>query len=131
PAEVKAEQVIAFGYPHAGGPQPFTVAPRVSARDTPQPVTEVDSAFETLSRVVDSRSLTSVRRPMDPRLFSYLNEAFYDGALTRVPYASELMGATTGLSAEYVVDGVGVLTAGSEGVQAPAAEVQRTAWAKT
>ena len=126
PAVVKAEQVIAFGDPHAGGPQPFTVAPRVSARDTPQPVTEVDSAFETLSRVVDSRSLTSVRRPMDPRLFSYLNEAFYDGALTRVPYASELMGATTGLSAEYVVDGVGVLTAGSEGVQAPAAEVQRT-----
>ena len=63
---------------------------------------------------------------MDPRLFSYLNEAFYDGSLTRVPYASELMGATTGLSAEYVVDGVGVLTAGSEGVQAPAAEVQRT-----
>ncbi|KMK74125.1 hypothetical protein ACJ65_01220 [Kocuria rhizophila] len=126
PAVVKAEQVIAFGDPHAGGPQLFTVAPRVSARDTPQPVTEVDSAFETLSRVVDSRSLTSVRRPMDPRLFSYLNEAFYDGALTRVPYASELMGATTGLSAEYVVDGVGVLTAGSEGVQAPAAEVQRT-----
>ena len=126
PAVVKAEQVIAFGDPHAGGPQPFTVAPRVSAQDTPQPVTEVDSAFETLSRVVDSRSLTSVRRPMDPRLFSYLNEAFYDGALTRVPYASELMGATTGLSAEYVVDGVGVLTAGSEGVQAPAAEVQRT-----
>ncbi|MCG7423939.1 hypothetical protein [Kocuria rhizophila] len=126
PAVVKAEQVIAFGDPHAGGPQPFTVAPRVSARDTPQPVTEVDSAFETLSRVVDSRSLTSVRRPMDPRLFSYLNEAFYDGSLTRVPYASELMGATTGLSAEYVVDGVGVLTAGSEGVQAPAAEVQRT-----
>ena len=126
PAVVKAEQVIAFGDPHAGGPQPFTVAPRVGAQDTPQPVTEVDSAFETLSRVVDSRSLTSVRRPMDPRLFSYLNEAFYDGALTRVPYASELMGATTGLSAEYVVDGVGVLTAGSEGVQAPAAEVQRT-----
>ena len=89
-------------------------------------MTEVDSAFETLSRVVDSRSLTSVRRHMDHRLFSYLNEAFYDGALTRVPYASELMGATTGLSAEYVVDGVGVLTAGSEGVQAPAAEVQRT-----
>ena len=126
PALVKARQVIAFGDRHAGGPQPFTVAPQVSTRDVPQPVAEVDSAYDALSRVVDSRSLTSVRRALDPRLFTYLNDAFYDGALTRVPYASELMGATTGLSAEYVVDGVGVLTAGSEGVQAPSAEVQRT-----
>lgn len=126
PALVKARQVIAFGDPHAGGPQPFTVAPHVSARDVAPPATEVDSAWDALSRVVDSRSLTSVRRPMDPRLFDYLNEAFYDGGLTRIPYASELVAATTGLSAEYVADGVGVLTAGSEGVQAPTAEVQRT-----
>ncbi|WP_233542733.1 hypothetical protein [Kocuria tytonis] len=126
PAIARARQVIAFGDRHAGGPQPFTVAPHIAAREVPQPVAEIDSAYEALSRVVDSRSLTSVRRPLDPRLFRYLNDAFYDGALTRVPYASELMGATTGMSAEYVVDGVGVLTAGSEGVQAPAAEVQRT-----
>ncbi|MDO4918748.1 hypothetical protein [Kocuria sp.] len=126
PAIVRARQVIAFGDRHAGGPQPFTVAPHASLRELPHPVAEVDSAYEALSRVVDSRTLTSVRRPLDPRLFAYLNEAFYDGALTRAPFASELMSATTGMSAEYVVDGVGVLTAGGEGVQAPVAEVQRT-----
>lgn len=126
PAVVRAQQVIAFGDEHAGGPQPFTVAPQLAGRDAPHPVAEVDSVHEALSRVVDTRSLTSVRRPLDPRLFGYLNEAFYDGALTRVPFASELMSPTTGLSAEYVEDGVGVLTAGSEGVQAPTAEVHRT-----
>lgn len=87
---------------------------------------ELESAFDALSRVVDQRGLTSVRRAMDPRLFNYLNSAFYDGALARLPHASELVSPTSGMSAEYVEDGVGVLTAGTEGVQAPSAEVQRT-----
>ena len=126
PALVRADQVIAFGDRNAAGPQPFTVAPHVAARDTPQPVADIDSAYDALTRVVDSRSLTSVRRPMDPRLFDYLNDAFYDGTLTRVPQASELTSVSTGMSAEYVVNGVGMLTAGSEGVQAPTAEVHRT-----
>ena len=126
PAVVRADQVIAFGDPHAGTPQPFTVAPHATPGEDPQPVAELDSAFDALCRVVDRRGLTSVRRALDPRLFGYLNHAFYGDRLRRVPHAGELVGPTTGMSAEYVEDGVGVLTAGTEGVQAPAAEVQRT-----
>ena len=126
PALVRADQVIAFGDAHAGNPHPFTVAPQQNSGDDPQPVAELESAFGALSRVVDQRGLTSVRRAMDPRLFNYLNSAFYDGALARLPHASELVSPTSGMSAEYVEDGVGVLTAGTEGVQAPSAEVQRT-----
>jgi hypothetical protein len=88
-------------------------------------VVEVDSAFDALSRVVPERTLRTVYRSMDEQVFRHLNEQFYGGRLSRLPHGESVAGATPVLDVEYVPDGVGALTAGIEGIQAPAAEVRR------
>ncbi|MEF3122324.1 hypothetical protein [Kocuria flava] len=123
PAITRCEQVIAFGDPHVGRPRPFTVAP--TAGSSAQPVVEVDSAFDALSRVVPGRLLRTMHRSMDQHVFDHLNEHFYGGRLTRLPHGESLTGTTPVLDVEYVPDGIGALTAGIEGIQAPAAEVRR------
>ncbi len=125
PALTRCRQVIAFGDPHLGRPQPFTVAPTAAPAPGAQPVVEVDSAFDALSRVVPERALRTVYRSMDEQVFRHLNEQFYGGRLTRIPHGESVTGATPVLDVEYVPDGVGALTAGIEGIQAPAAEVRR------
>ncbi|MHC5558320.1 hypothetical protein [Kocuria sp. U4B] len=125
PALTRCDQVIAFGDPHLGRPQPFTVAPMAATSAGAQPVVEVDSAFDALSRVVPGRSLRTMYRSMDEQVFGYLNEQFYGGRLTRLPHGDSVTGTTPVLEVEYVPDGIGALTAGIEGIQAPAAEVRR------
>lgn len=125
PALTRCGQVIAFGDPHLGRPQPFTVAPTAVPAPGAQPVVEVDSAFDALSRVVPERTLRTVYRSMDEQVFRHLNEQFYGGRLSRLPHGESVTGATPVLDVEYVPDGVGALTAGIEGIQAPAAEVRR------
>lgn len=125
PAITRCRQVIAFGDPHLGRPQPFTVAPTTAPAPGAQPVVEVDSAFDALSRVVPERTLRTVYRSMDEQLFRYLNDEFYGGRLTRLPHGESVTGATPVLEVEHVPDGVGALTAGIEGIQAPTAEVRR------
>ncbi|MEX5255444.1 hypothetical protein [Kocuria arenosa] len=125
PALTRCRQVIAFGDPHLGRPQPFTVAPTAVPAPGAQPVVEVDSAFDALSRVVPERTLRTVYRSMDEQVFRHLNEQFYGGRLSRLPHGESVAGATPVLDVEYVPDGVGALTAGIEGIQAPAAEVRR------
>ena len=125
PALTRCRQVIAFGDPHLGRPQPFTVAPTAVPAPGAQPVVEVDSAFDALSRVVPERTLRTVYRSMDEQVFRHLNEQFYGGRLSRLPHGESVTGATPVLDVEYVPDGVGALTAGIEGIQAPAAEVRR------
>jgi hypothetical protein len=124
PALTRCRQVVAFGDPHLGRPQPFTVAP-MAAPGGAQPVVEVDSAFDALSRVVPERTLRTMYRSMDEQVFGYLNEHFYGGRLTRLPHGESVTGTTPVLSVEHVPDGIGALTAGIEGIQAPAAEVRR------
>jgi hypothetical protein len=125
PALTRCRQVIAFGDPHLGRPQPFTVAPTAVPAPGTQPVVEVDSAFDALSRVVPERTLRTVYRSMDEQVFRHLNQQFYGGRLSRLPHGESVTGAAPVLDVEYVPDGVGALTAGIEGIQAPAAEVRR------
>ena len=125
PAITRCRQVIAFGDPHLGHPQPFTVAPTAAPAAGTQPVADVDSAFDALARVVPERSLRTMYRSMDEGLFRYLNAEFYGGRLTRLPHGESVTGSTPALDVELVPDGVGALTAGIEGIQAPAAEVRR------
>ncbi|MFI7481789.1 hypothetical protein ACH9EU_05160 [Kocuria sp. M1R5S2] len=125
PAITRTRQVIAFGDPRLGRPQPFTVAPTAPPVPGAHPVVEVDSAFDALARVVPERSLRTVYRSMDDRLFRYLDERFYGGRLNRLPHGESVTGSTPALEVEHVPDGVGALTAGIEGIQAPAAEVRR------
>ncbi|MGQ1796647.1 hypothetical protein ACT4S5_05835 [Kocuria oceani] len=125
PALTRCRQVIAFGDPHLGRPQPFTVAPTAAPAPGAHPVVEVDSAFDALSRVVPERTLRTVHRSMDERVFHYLDEQFYGGRLRRLPHGESVTGTAPALSVEYVPDGVGALTAAIEGIQAPAAEVRR------
>ena len=123
PAVTRARQVVVFGDPALGRPQPFTVAPMTG--ESSGPVTEVDSAFDALSRVVDRRQLRVLYRDMDAHLFDQLNADFYGGQLTRLPSGAALTEGDSRLEVEYVADGYGELAAGHEGVQSPNAEVRR------
>lgn len=123
PAVTRARQVVVFGDPALGRPQPFTVAPMTG--ESSGPVTEVDSAFDALSRVVDRRQLRVLYRDMDAHLFDQLNADFYGGQLTRLPSGAALAEGDSRLEVEYVADGYGELAAGHEGVQSPNAEVRR------
>lgn len=123
PAVTRARQVVVFGDPALGRPQPFTVAPMTG--ESSGPVTEVDSAFDALSRVVDRRQLRVLYRDMDAHLFDQLNADFYGGQLTRLPSGTALTEGDSRLEVEYVADGYGELAAGHEGVQSPNAEVRR------
>lgn len=123
PAVTRSRQVIVFGDPALGVPRPFTVAPMTSPqRNAPA---EIDSAYDALARVVPEQVLTTLYRDMAPELFEQLNEDFYDSRLTRMPTADAVIGGKPMLQVEYVPDGVGVETAGSQGVQSPNAEVRR------
>lgn len=123
PAVTRARQVLAFGDPALGSPQPFTVAPMTSAqRSVPS---EIDSAYDALARVVPERVLTTMHRDLDPELFNQLNEDFYDSQLIRTPTADAVVGGTGRLQVEYVADGVGAEIAAGEGAQSPNAEVRR------
>lgn len=123
PAVTSARQVIVFGDPVLGRPQPFTVAPMTSAQTGP--VAEVESAYDALARVVDQRHLSMLYREMDAELFDQLNTDFYEGRLTRLPTGQSLTEGSAQLEIEYVADGCGELAAGHEGVQSPNAEVRR------
>ncbi|WP_181954289.1 hypothetical protein [Kocuria coralli] len=123
PAVTRARQVVAFGDPALGSPQPFTVAPMTSPQRTAP--AEVDSAYDALARVVPERVLSTMYRDMDTELFEQLNEDFYDSALTRMPTADAVVGGLPMLQVEYVANGVGAQTAGRQGVQSPNAEVRR------
>lgn len=123
PAVTRAQQVVVFGDPALGVPQPFTVAPMTSPQRNSS--TEVDSTYDALARVVPERVLTTMYRDMDAELFDQLNEDFYDSQLTRMPTADAVVGGLPMLQVEYVADGVGAESSGREGVQSPNAEVRR------
>lgn len=123
PAVRRAEQVVVFGDPALGVPQPFTVAPMTSTQ--PPAAAEIDSAYDALARVVPEQVLTTMYRDMDPELFTQINQDFYDSQLTRMPTADAVIGGGPMLQVEYVEDGTGVETAARDGVQSPNAEVRR------
>lgn len=124
PALIRAEQVIALGDPHSGFPSPFMVS--AVAQNAPVIKNQkLVSTFEALAKVLPARSLATVNRAVDPALFAYLNEHFYDGALTSYPWGEEITDGTPALTVEYV-DVIGRVS-DNAALDSPSLEVQRVA----
>ena len=117
----------------AGDDVNFSVPGAISARKNCVPAAPQLGAGQIFSHfpervawiLVPERTLRTVYRSMDEQVFRHLNEQFYGGRLSRLPHGESVTGTTPVLDVEYVPDGVGALTAGIEGIQAPAAEVRR------
>ena len=79
-----------------------------------------ESVLDVLAAVVPVRRLAWHYRSADERLIAFPNDHLYDGRLVTFPGT----GADSPLRVEHV-DGVGVLTEGSEGVETTTTEVER------
>lgn len=101
PALIRAEQVIAIGDPHSGFPAPFTVSAMTQNTSLTRKQ-KIVSTFEALSKVLPGRSLSQVNRAIDPALFAYLNEHFYEGKLSSYPRGAEVTDEADALTVEYV-----------------------------
>lgn len=125
PAITRADQVLAFGDPHAGFPSPFVVSALV--KDTPETDHErIDSTYSALAKVLPSRTLSLlVDHAVDPAVFDYLNENFYDGALRHYPWAEEMSEDVPSFIAEYI-DTTGKVSDNSN-LDSPGVEVARVA----
>ena len=123
PALARARQVVAFGDGELGGPRPFTIG--VEPARAPGQPTDLVSAFEALSAVLPTRSLSTVYRGTDRDLVNQLSRSFYNGRLTTVPRGADVSPGERPLVVEYLPDGTGMPSSDHEGVESVAAEVNR------
>jgi hypothetical protein len=114
----RARQVVAFGDPASGAPKPMIVSADPLAREAESQVPE--SIYAELARVLPKYSLRHVHRGVDQELTQLLAEERYDGALVRLPDASQLTGQGRRLRVEEVQG-----TGAREPVESPTAEVNR------
>ena len=122
PALARAAQVVAFGDGQLGGPRPFTIGVE------PVPAGEQNdlvSAFEALTQVLPTRTLSTVYRGTDRDLLDQLSRSFYQDRLTTVPRGTDVSSGERALTVEYLADGTGMPSADHEGVESVAAEVNR------
>lgn len=124
PALTRAEQVIALGDPHSGSPAPFMVSALVNPSQLLSGQKLV-STFEALSSLVEGRSLSTLNRAIDPALFNYLNEHFYEQKLISYPWGEEVTDGTQALTVEYV-DLAGRVSDNAS-LDSPSLEVERVA----
>ncbi len=124
-AVTRADQVVAFGDPHSGFPAPFMV----SAVDKSAPLptdTRIDSTYTALSQILPKRSLALLKdRAVDPAVFNYLNQHFYEGKLRAYPWGEEIALDTPAFIAEYL-DSTGKISDNAN-LDSPEFEVDRVA----
>lgn len=124
PAVARATQVVAFGDERIASPRPFSVAVERVAHGETSPAM-VDSVFTALARVLPKRRLTVSYRSVDEDLVLQLSAAFYDDALERIPDGKSVTGLDRSLVVDYLPDGTGLPSAGTDGVESVVAEVNR------
>ncbi len=125
PAITRADQVIALGDPHSGFPAPFMVS--AVAKSAPVDTDHnIVSTYSALSKILPKRTLSLLKdRAVDPAVFAYLNEHFYDGKLRAYPWGEEISQTTPAFIAEYL-DSTGKISDNSN-LDSPEFEVQRVA----
>lgn len=126
PALRRARQVVVFGDPVTQQPTPFCVAAGrrpVPPADDEEPFDDV-SVFERLAALVPVETLTHSYRAGGEDLAELVNDVFYGGEITSLPWAGSYLGRGS-LSVDYVEGGVGVPDAVSGAVESPDAEVAR------
>lgn len=125
PALRRGRQVVVFGDPVTQKPTPFRIsagAP-VSADDPEEPF-DGTSVFERLAALLPIESLTRSYRAGGEDLAELVNDAFYGGELSSLPWAGSYLGRGS-LSVDYVEGGVGVPDPVTGAVESPDAEVAR------
>ena len=129
PALRRARQVVVFGDPVTQKPTPFRVAAgelseddRLEAEDA-EPFDSV-SVFERLAELVPIATLTRSYRAGGEDLAELVNDAFYGGELSSLPWAGSYLGRGS-LSVDYVEGGTGVPDPVTGAVESPDAEVAR------
>lgn len=123
-ALTRAKQVIAFGDPVLGRPQPFQVS--VDPTATAGPLRPLTSAHSALEQVLPSVPLRTMHRGLERTLVRILSAADYEGALDAVPHAGELTGRDRPVVAHYLEDGTGIPLTGGDAVVSTVADVTRT-----
>ena len=120
-ALTRAPQVVAFGDPVLGRPQPFQVS--VDPTATAGPLRPLTSARDALADVLPRLMLHTVHRGLERTLVRLISNAAYEGALDAVPAAGELTGRDRPVTARYLEDGTGIPLTGGDAVVSTAAEV--------
>ncbi|NII68382.1 hypothetical protein FHS08_000224 [Microbacterium ulmi] len=123
PALRRARQVVVFGDPVTQRPTPFSVAAGAAAEEPEEPFDQT-SVFERLAEIVPVTTLTRSYRAGGEDLAELVNEAFYGGELSSLPWAGSYLGRGS-LSVDYVEGGTGVPDPVTGAVESPDAEVAR------
>ncbi|WP_253941288.1 AAA family ATPase [Microbacterium sp. SYP-A9085] len=128
PALRRARQVVAFGDPVTQRPTPFRIAvgrpTAEDALDDGEEPFDGASVFERLAELVPVETLTRSYRAGGEDLAELVNDAFYGGELTSLPWAGSYLGRGS-LSVDYVEGGSGVPDPHTGAVESPDAEVAR------
>ena len=125
PALRRARQVVVFGDPVTQKPTPFRVtAGRPAEDEAPEHPFDEASVFERLAELLPVETLTRSYRAGGEDLAELVNDAFYGGELSSLPWAGSYLGRGS-LSVDYVEGGVGVPDPVSGAVESPDAEVAR------
>jgi hypothetical protein len=123
-ALTRAKQVIAFGDPVLGRPQPFQVS--VDPTATAGALRPLTSAYAALEDVLPVVPLRTMHRGLERTLVRLLSSAVYEGALDAAPHAGELTGKDRPVVAHYLEDGTGIPLTGGDAVVSTVADVTRT-----
>lgn len=124
-AVTRADQVIALGDPHSGFPSPFMVSAVAKTAPIDQNNT-IESTYSALAKVLPQRTLSLLKdRSVDPAIFHYLNDNFYEGKLHTYPWGEEISEGTGAFIAEYL-DSRGKVSDNSN-LDSPEFEVERVA----
>lgn len=122
-ALARTRQVIAFGDENSGYPQPFIVSPTTGDDQTPSNE-RVDSAMHVLSQVLPGKTLGRIHECRDQALVSYLNEHFYDGALSAMPFGEEAVSGARSMRVDYLRKQKPDDRVGAPVIESPKAEVR-------
>lgn len=118
----RTRQVIAFGDDHAGYPQPFIVSP-TTGNEQPPSEEPVESAMQVLGEMLPGLTLDRVHECRDQSLVSYLNNHFYGGALSTMPYGEEAVSRIRSLDVDYLTRKKPDDRVGAPVIESPKAEV--------
>ncbi|MCR2816646.1 AAA family ATPase [Microbacterium sp. zg.Y843] len=127
PALRRARQVVLLGDPVTQKPTPFRVSAALAGAvedDEPQIDPDEPSVFERLAELLPVETLTRSYRAGGEDLAELVNDAFYGGEITSLPWAGSYLGRGS-LSVDYVEGGVGAPDPLTGAVESPDAEVAR------
>ncbi|MGO2682752.1 MAG: AAA family ATPase [Microbacterium sp.] len=124
PAIRRGRQVVAFGDPVTQRPTPFELAVDAGEDWEAEVPFDQTSAFERLAELLPVMTLTRSYRAGGEDLAELINDAFYGGEITSLPWAGSYLGRGS-LTVDYVEGGVGAPDPVSGAVESPDAEVAR------